>query len=535
MNKSWFTKSLVLSIGLSTILAGCSSDKSASEETKKVNVKMNATGLPIVDKTVTLNFVSPKSSLAPNFADMTIFKELQKTTNVQIKWNNIPGDGYQEKKNLLLASGDLPDAFYNSGFSDLDIQKYAKDGTIIPLDDLIDKYMPNLKKRLEERPELKKVITAPDGHIYSLPRAEEMDLVGLPNTMYINKKWLDKLGLKMPTTLDEYHDVLKAFQDKDANGNGKKDEIGLTYLFNGWCGNFGDMIAAFGVPDNNDHRIVRDGKVIFTAVQPEYKEAIEYYHKWVKEGIIDPEATTQDTAKMFAKGKSKDETLGSFIWWENTEMVGTDRQNDYAVLPPLVGPKGKPIVGHSNYSEYGRDAFVITKADKYPEITSRWVDQLYAPKESAQVNWGPIGEVYKEDGNGMLVNKELPAGVAMGEYRQKVAPGGPFIVLKQDFGKVVDMEPRAKERLQILDKYYRPYEEKENYPQVFFSQEDSQRINQLQTDITQFVNQKQAHWLQDGGIEKEWDSYVKQLDQMGLPELMKLYQKGLNNFNKTSK
>ena len=151
MTKSWVTKSLVLSVGLSTILAGCSSSKNVSETTKKVNVKMNATGLPIVDKKVTLNFVSPKSPLAPNFGDMTIFKELQNKTNVQIKWKNIPGDGYQEKKNLLLASGDLPDAFYNSGFSDLDIQKYAKDGTIIPLDGLIDKYMPNLKKRLEER------------------------------------------------------------------------------------------------------------------------------------------------------------------------------------------------------------------------------------------------------------------------------------------------------------------------------------------------------------------------------------------------
>ncbi|MDR4949649.1 ABC transporter substrate-binding protein [Neobacillus cucumis] len=535
MKKSWVRNSLVLSIGLSTLLAGCSSSTSSNASEKKANVKMNATGLPIVNKSVTLNFVSPKSSLAPNFKDMTLFKELQKQTNVQVKWNNIPSEGYQEKKNLLLSSGDLPDAFYNSGFTDLDIVKYAKDGTIIPLDDLIDKYMPNLKKRIEERPALKSVITSPDGHIYSLPRAEEMDLVGLPNTMYINKTWLDKLGLKMPTTLEEYHDVLKAFQDKDANGNGKKDEIGLTYLFNGWCGNFGDMIAAFGVPDNNDHRIVRDGKVIFSAAQPEYKEAIAYYHKWVKEGIIDPEATTQDQAKLFSKGKTQDETLGSFIWWENTELVGTDRQDDYEVLPPLKGPGGTPIVGRSNYSEYSRDAFVITKADKYPEITARWVDQLYAPKESAQVDWGPLGEVYQEDANGMLVNKELPAGVAMGEFRQKVAPGGPFVVLKDDFGKVVDMEPRAKERLAILDKYYRPYEEKENYPQVFFNEEDTQKINQLQTDITQFVNQKQAHWLQDGGIDKEWNSYVKQLNQMGLPELMKLYQKGLDQFNKNNK
>ena len=70
---------------------------------------------------------------------------------------------------------------------------------------------------------------------------------------------------------------------------------------------------------------------------------------------------------------------------------------------------------------------------------------------------------------------------------------------------------------------------------LFFNAEDLQRINQLQTDITQFVNQKQAHWLQDGGIEAEWDSYIKQLNQMGLPELMKLYQKGLDNYNKSSK
>ncbi|XJZ29059.1 ABC transporter substrate-binding protein [Bacillota bacterium Lsc_1132] len=513
-----------------TVLAGCTSNTTSTA--KKVVVKMNSTGLPIIDKTVSLNFVSPKSSLAPNFSDMTIFKDLQKKTNVQIKWNNIPSDGYQEKKNLLLSSGDLPDAFYNSGFTDTDIVKYSKDGTIIPLDNLIDKYMPNLKKRLEERPELKKVITAPDGHIYSLPRAEEMDLVDLPNTMYINKTWLNKLGLKMPTTLQEYHDVLQAFKTKDPNGNGKADEIGLSYLFNGWTGNFGDMIATFGVPDNNDHRIVRNGKVIFTAIQPEYKQAISYFHNWVKEGLIDPEATTQDQAKLFAKGKTKDETLGSFIWWEATELVGTDHEKDYMILPPLKGPDGKIVVGRSNYSEYSRDAFVITKADKYPEITARWVDQLYDPKESAQVDWGPIGEIYKEDTNGMLVNKELPPGVAMGEYRQKVAPGGPFIVLKQDFGKVVEMEPRAKERLKILDQYYRQFEEKEKYPQVFFNAEDTQRINQLQTDITQFVNQKQAHWLQDGGIEKEWDSYVKQLSQMGLPELMKLYQKGLDNFNK---
>ncbi|KIL45189.1 ABC transporter substrate-binding protein [Jeotgalibacillus soli] len=526
--------SIALALGLSAsfALTGCSSNESEKEASA---VPFNETGLPIVEKEVTLNFVSPKQPLAPDYSEMVIFDRLQEATNVSIEWNNIPGDGYQEKKNLLLASGDLPDAFYASGFTDQDLMQHGQSGTIIPLEDLIDKYAPNLKKLFEERPELKQIVTAPDGHIYSLPRAEEMDLIGMPNIMYINQTWLDKLGLEMPTTLEEYHDVLKTFKEKDPNGNGKKDEIGLTFWFNGWAGNEGDLIGLFGLPDASfeaDHRVVRDGKVIYAATQPEYKEAIAYYHQWVKEGLIDPEVVTQDTAQLFAKGKTEDPTLGSFIWWEDTEVVGTDRVDDYAILPPLKGKDGEIIVGRSNYSEYGRDAFIITSANANPEITMRWVDQLYDPKMSAQINWGPIGEIYEEDENGKLVNKELPEGVAMGELRQKVAPGGPFVVLKEHFGKVVEMEPRAKERLEILEKYYKPHMVEENYPQIFFSAEELEKINTIEPEIKEFVKQKEAQWLVEGGIEEEWDEYVEQLEGMGLNELMEVYQTGLDRFNK---
>lgn len=532
--KKKMSMALVLGLSASLALSGCTSSESG-KESKESAAAFNETGLPIVEKEVTLNFVSPKQPLAPDYSEMVIFDRLQEATNVSIKWNNIPGDGYQEKKNLLLASGDLPDAFYASGFTDQDLMQHGQSGTIIPLEDLIDKYAPNLKKLFEERPELKQIVTAPDGHIYSLPRAEEMDLIRMPNIMFINQTWLDKLGLEMPTTLEEYHDVLKAFKEKDPNGNGKPDEIGLTFWFNGWCGNEGDLIGLFGLPDapfEADHRVVRDGKVIYAASQPEYKEAIAYYHQWVKEGLIDPEVVTQDTAQLFAKGKTEDPTLGSFIWWEDTEVVGTDRVDDYAILPPLKGKDGKIIIGRSNYSEYSRDAFVITSANENPEITMRWVDQLYEPKMSAQINWGPIGEIYEEDENGKLVNKELPEGVAMGELRQKVAPGGPFVVLKEHFGTVVEMEPRAKERLEILEKYYKPHMVEENYPQIFFSAEELEKINTIEPEIKEFVKQKEAQWLIEGGIEEEWDEYIKQLEAMGLNELMEVYQTGLDRFNK---
>ncbi|WP_332698680.1 ABC transporter substrate-binding protein [Halalkalibacter lacteus] len=448
-----------------------------------------------------------------------------------IDWNNIPGDGYEERKNLMLASNELPDAFYNAEFSDHEIVKYGQAGSIIPLEDLIEEYAPNLKEIFELRPELKSMVTAPDGHIYSLPRAEEMGLSAVPNFTSINKSWLDELGLDMPTTLDEYGDVLRAFRDQDPNGTGKDDVIPMSFMYNFWTGNFGDMFAAFGIPDNVDHQIVRDGEVIFTVVQPEYKEAIEYFHGWIEEGLIDDESFTHDVSQYFAKGKTSPATLGSYIWWETEEIVGPERADDYVLLPPLEGPNGHKMVGRSNYSEYGRAAFVITSANEHPEITMRWVDQLYEPKMSAQISWGPLGIIYEEDENGMLVNKELEEGVSMGELRQKVAPNGPVVVLAEHFGTVVDMESRAKKRLQDIEEVYAPYLVEENFPQIFFTEEELARINRLEVDILDFVNQKQAVWLLNGGIEEEWDSYVDQLEKMGLSELMEIYQEGLDRFN----
>jgi putative aldouronate transport system substrate-binding protein len=286
------------------------------------------------------------------------------------------------------------------------------------------------------------------------------------------------------------------------------------------------------MPDNGDHRIVRNGKVIYTAVQPEYKDAIAYYHKWYTDGLLDPEAFTQDDKAYLAKGKAKPEALGSFVWWEVEEVVGSDRVKDYQLVPPLAGPGGKIGVGHSNGSPYGRAAFAITKVNKYPEITMRWIDLFYDPYESAQTIWGPLGVIYDVTPQGELVNKPLPAGTSMGEFRQTVAPEGVGAILNEDFGTVVDMEPRAKQRIQDLNAIYKPHEEKEYYPGVFFKPDELDKLSTMETDIKNYVNQQRAHWLVDGGIENEWDGYVAKLKQMGLDDMLKIYQDALDRYKK---
>ncbi|WP_342435137.1 ABC transporter substrate-binding protein [Paenibacillus sp. FSL H7-0442] len=518
-------------------LSGCSGGGGESKN-QTVNpdqdANFNKTGLPIVKEAVTLKMVSPKAALAPDYSKMEIFKRLEKQTNVKIDWENIPDTDFAEKKNLLLASGDLPDAFYGAGFTDYDLINYGKDGTIIPLENLIDKYAPNLKMLLDRRPDIKLAITAPDGHIYGLPSWEENKLDTNPFFHVINKNWLDKLGLKLPQTLDEYTQALIAFKTKDPNGNGKADEIPLSFMHMQWCSDIAGIFGAFGLPDNLEHRIVREGKVIFTATQPQYKEALKYIHdNWYKQGLIDPESFTQDAAQYLAKGKTPDETLGSYVWWEVEEVVGPERSKDYALLPPLKGPNGDQMIGRNNGGGPGRGSFVITKENRYPAMTMRWIDQQYDPYMAAQIHWGPLDVVFKTDEKGKLVNLPLPKGVSAGEFRQKVAPGtgNPGVITFDDFGKVVDMEPRAQKRAEYLEKYYTPYMKKENYASIFFEPDELDKINRIEPELIKYVNTQRGKFIVDGEVDEKWDSYVKTLEKMGLNELMEIYQKGLDRYN----
>ena len=240
--------------------------------------------------------------------------------------------------------------------------------------------------------------------------------------------------------------------------------------------------------------------MIFTAIQPEYREAIEYFHGWYQEGLIDPESFTQTASQYLAKGKMDPERLGAYIWWETEEVVGPERAADYALVGPLRAPRpplGRPL----NNSEYNRAAFVITAVNKHPEVTMRWIDRLYEPYMSAQVTWGPLGIIYELDENGMLVNLPLPEGVSMGEYRQRVAPTGVGVVLQEHFGTVVDMEPRAKQRLQDIEEVYAPYQRQRTIHDLLLP-EELEQINILEQDILDFVNLKRATWIVDGGIEQ---------------------------------
>ena len=163
---------------------------------------------------------------------------LEEVTNIDFVFELIPTESSGEKLGLMLNSGDYPDMFWNTGMTDAMVSRFGVDeGMFLPLNDLIEEHGNFFKKYvMDTYPATEGIMTQLDGNIYSLPDVNECYHCKYSNKFWINQAWLDNLGLEMPTTLDELYDVLVAFRDQDANGNGDPtDEIPMAGDYvNGW-------------------------------------------------------------------------------------------------------------------------------------------------------------------------------------------------------------------------------------------------------------------------------------------------------------
>lgn len=530
---------------ISMLVTGCGGAASSGASKAKGTNSSPGYGLSNISfplkNNVSLKMLTHSSALAPSDPNKKlIFQRLEKKTNVHIDWTNYTDDQFSDKKNLLLASGDLPDVIFDAGFSDNDLLRYSSQGVIVPVEDLINKYMPNFKKILDKNPQYKAMITAPDGHIYSFPWIEELGtgknaIQALDDIPWINKKWLDKLGLPMPTTTDELEKDLLAFKNNEAKLGTKV--IPMSFMINHGGEDPAMLLGAFGMGDNNDHYMVtEDKKVIYSTNQDGYKNGIKWLNKLQTEGLIDKEAFTQDWNTYEAKGKNQQ--YGLYFTWDKANISGAS--DDYVQLPPLKGPDGTVNVPRTNNIGFDRGRCVITSSNQNLELTAKWIDLCYAPIQSVQDNWGTYGDktqqnIFELTSDGNL--KHLPlTGTAPVELRQKTCVGGPLAVLNSYYGKETTKPDDAAWRLNILQTTYVPYMKATyNYPLTFMNKDDQAQVTQLDTAVKTYAERMKAQWILKGGIDNDWSSYQNQLNQLGLSKILNIKQKYLDNYFKTQK
>lgn len=500
---------------------------SASGEVKEVS--FNKEGLPITNETVNYK-IAGISVRNKNFKELEYFQNMEKETNVIIEWNMAASEAWSEKKSLLFAGSELPDAFYGQGIlTDVDIVKYGSQGILIPLNDLIDEYAPNLKAVLDANPDYRKQITTPDGNIYALPSINELNPATY-DKLFINKTWLEQLGMEVPETPEEFEAVLQAFKDNDMNGNGNNsDEIPFTFRYNSndpynRQQGIQSMFGTFGQLDDIYHFMVEDGEVVYTPTQESYRDAMNWFASLYKKGLIDKEVFTHDANVYVSKIQNPEKMVGAFMGWSGNSTAGPNKE-DYVAMAPLKGEDGSQVWRTVNMDMMSRGAFAITKQAKNPEILMRWIDQSYDPETSLEICQGLLGRALEKTEDGGYRQMKPKEGELLDTMIHDYSPGnsGVFAVTQEMIDKL-ELNENLQERKE-LDEFYSQYNVPlaDMYPNVFFTEDEIEEIGVLQTDIDAYVMKMYAQWIVEGGV-NDWEGFQEQLKKMNVERYIELYQ-----------
>lgn len=544
-----FKRAITLTLAacmLMSTLTGCGEKKDAEVKDNQPAVEdqqqaedtgIKKSGYPISDEKQSLSVLAGKIDVVTKGEECDLYNEIAEVTNVDVDWEIIPNGTWEEKKGLILARTELPDVIIPAqcGIYDDEYLNMVAAGQLVAIDEYLD-YAPNFCKVLENSPGLRESITASDGHIYAFPffigTGETYNCM-TNDVTYINQKWLDNLGLKMPTTTEELKEVLVAFKEKDPNGNGKADEIPLTTV-NGY---FDDWFGAFGIiPSANEIGVgnltILDGKVAYAAAADEYREALDYFHELWDLGVIDPEAFTQDSSMISAKEKSEVRVAGMFEAWRGTAWRLDNNDDEYAILPAVAGPDGDSLYPQRYTGLNSRAGALITKDCENIELAMRWVDTLIDPKYSFQMHtdWRE-GYHYEDNGGEHVEQLEAYDG---NDPIQNALVDMRFICVDYttDAKQVVGDDPfNVNNEKAVSDAIYKPSYPTEHYPNVFLTLDEASRVAEINVDLTLYMSQFYADWIVNGGDDAAWDAHLKQLEAMGLSEWLEIYTAAYDRYN----
>ncbi|MFK7693651.1 extracellular solute-binding protein [Paenibacillus sp. HJGM_3] len=535
---------------LTSMLSGCGgSDEPSGNEPKPTDSGAQGSSatpnagaaytLPLVkDGTGSLTVGVPDNRYAPKSytQNLPVWQEIEKRTGVKINWDVTPVAQYNQAMNVRLAAASgLPDILQLPGSP----VNYGTDGIIKPLNDLIDKYAPNIKKYFADNPKIANLHKAPDGKIYAL----SADISGTATTdplgWLIRKDWLDKLGLKEPTTLDEWYTVLKAFKEKDPNGNGKQDEIPLSNQYTwGGLALFGNALGLHLGEYSYGYSVDANGKIKNDWLDPKAKELIVWLNKLYTDGLLDPEFMSKKTDKILA------DITREVVGATNNLLNATQKFNAAINKPGVNWVMTVPPANGTNKPFYEKAApisgyWAISKDAKNPELAIKWLDYIYASEEGQRfVAYGIEGTSYKMvNGKPVFTDYVLnnPDKLdAVSALRTLGAfPNTPWIraekgPLSGQPEALLQPNPQLLEQAKRIEPYL-----VDNTPLKYIlpTPEEADEEKRLSADINTYQEETLLKFIY-GKEPIDWDKFTKRMKELGNDELTAIKQKQYDRVKK---
>ena len=487
--------------------------------------------------------------------------ELEKKFDVDIDFQTTGYDSgaATEARQISLAGGELPEAYmlvpWASQFTQAELQRYGDQGVILPLNDLIDEYAPNISDALAAEPGFETIATAPDGNIWGLPQWNDCYHCSYPYKFWINTVWLDNLGLEMPTTPDEFFDAMMAFKTDDPNGNGAADEIPITgsaqwsivpYIMNAFIQNsFNTGAGANSQPIS----LGLDGDTVqVQTMQDGWREGLKFLNKMWAAGLIDSASFSQGGDTMQATGNTAGAAVVGGFTAIHTGIGVTIGQEDgreyqYNAMPPLNGVDG-PLSTYQLPSVPGA-TFVITKAADEAEqkIIIEMMDYIFSPEGHIRAEQGVEGIGWRAPEAGEIaLDRELepnfvdipPDEENEADYNGSWGPMGQvFDTTEFRNSQVQPLDINTEEgferRLFEATALYDGLESDATFPywNLWVPLEEASELATLTTNIESNVATATAEFttgVRDPNDDGDWNAYLKGLSGLNVERYVEIWQ-----------
>jgi len=498
---------------------------------------------PISDEKITLNIMVRVNNVQPDWNDMYVWKKYEEMTNIHINWIQVTSVERTEKVQTAIAGGDMPDVFLRCSITPTDQLLYGEQGLFVDLteNDRIQTYAPNYWNYLQTYTDTRMSVQYPSGAIYAFPQVNDGPELRVARKIFFNKNWLNNLGLEVPTTTEELYHVLKEFKEKDANGNGDlNDEIPMCTT--DFAGFQDSLLGAFGLGNRgNQNQLVdwdtENNEPRLLALSDDYKNMLQYMKTLYTEGLIDQELFTMDSANFLTK--AEDDRIGAFAF-TNLSVVPISTTDDWVgVEEALEGPNGDKLWAPIRPRFASTGAAVITSNNKYIEETLQWLDYFWSDEGNLFYHYGEedVTFVAKEDGSydwTPEILSKMTGSVTFDEVVSEVTPyvGGnnPMVEVWPYFGGGETQPLPAATARKLFE-----YGPDVYWPSFTFTGEENDILIPIQTDIQKYIQSSRAEFIMGTRAFDTWDSYISNIEKMGLNKLLEIYGAAIERFNQELK
>ncbi len=468
-----------------------------------------------------------------------VAQALMAATGITIEYQDTYAD-YKTAWNQMLADGTYTDMIsFNPVTYAGGPNAAMEDGLAIPLNDIIDQYMPNLRAYLDANPTVDKAIKTDEGIYYMVPYVNSNTGAYSFGAFY-REDLLKQLGATEPTTVDEWHDLLVRV----------KDELGIIPLSAEWIFllEYGPFAMAFGVGGNstsNHFAVDSEGKVYYQRNTPEYKEFLETMAQWYEEGLIDPDVASIASKDVNAKVVNGDVFMS--IGWL-TGAMQANQQNGVLNNPDFqLKAIGTPALNEGDTIEWGYATTLVSGVGttisaecENVEMAARYLDFLFSEEGHIISNFGIEGESYTIiDGQPVFKDEivktgMLPEGLSQNQSaaRYSLATSGNLAMYKHEgYYPQLMAEKCCEEAIYIWRDCAVGGGHMHELPNLSYTDDESAAIGKIITNLKTLTQENALKFVVGTRSFDEWDAFMAEIDNMGVSAALIIMNDAMARYN----